>query len=260
MFSTLRNRFGIPGVISVIALVFAMFGGAYAASNSSNGPKATASAKTKKGPKGPKGATGPAGPQGLAGPAGAKGEKGDKGDTGDPGAPGSGSPGKSVVTDEFEGTEENFEEPCNERGGVTLEVEGSGNETFVCNGTEGEGGGGGGGLPETLPPGATETGAWSIYVEGSTQEYERTAVSFNVPLDAVPTWEIIPPPPADNPDPVHCPGTVQDPKAAGGWICFYAEELFHASLIATSTYKTGARLQFFVESPAEAYGTYAVGG
>ena len=32
MFSTLRTRFGIPGVISVIALVFAMFGGAYAAS------------------------------------------------------------------------------------------------------------------------------------------------------------------------------------------------------------------------------------
>ena len=48
MFSTLRNRFGIPGVISVIALVFAMFGGAYAASNSSGGGKATASAKAKK--------------------------------------------------------------------------------------------------------------------------------------------------------------------------------------------------------------------
>ncbi len=43
MFSTLRTRFGIPGVISVIALVFAMFGGAYAASNSSGGGKATAS-------------------------------------------------------------------------------------------------------------------------------------------------------------------------------------------------------------------------
>ena len=33
MFSTLRTRFGIPGVISVIALVFAMLGGAYAANN-----------------------------------------------------------------------------------------------------------------------------------------------------------------------------------------------------------------------------------
>ena len=47
MFSPLRNRFGIPGAISVIALVFAMFGGAYAASDNSGGGKATASAKKK---------------------------------------------------------------------------------------------------------------------------------------------------------------------------------------------------------------------
>ena len=31
MFSLLRNRFGIPGVISVVVLVFAMSGGAFAA-------------------------------------------------------------------------------------------------------------------------------------------------------------------------------------------------------------------------------------
>ncbi len=91
MFSTLRNRFGIPGVISVMALVFAMFGGAYAASNSG---KATTSAKAKKGPRGPKGATGPAGPAGPAGPQGPKGdqgpagEEGEQGPKGAPGAPG----------------------------------------------------------------------------------------------------------------------------------------------------------------------------
>src|ERR1700704_3299328 len=78
MFSTLRTRFGIPGVISVIALVFAMLGGAYAASNSGGG-KATASAKAKRGPRGPKGATGPAGP---TGPAGATGPSGARGATG----------------------------------------------------------------------------------------------------------------------------------------------------------------------------------
>ena len=72
MFSTLRNRFGIPGVISVIALVFAMFGGAYAASNSSGGGKATASAKAKQGPRGKTGKTGPAGPAGPAGPVGTR--------------------------------------------------------------------------------------------------------------------------------------------------------------------------------------------
>jgi hypothetical protein len=91
MLSPLRNRFGIPGVISVIALVFAMFGGAYAATNTG---KATSSAKAKKGPRGPKGATGPAGPagpagpQGPAGPAGAQGPKGDKGDAGEKGEKG----------------------------------------------------------------------------------------------------------------------------------------------------------------------------
>jgi hypothetical protein len=37
MLSPLRNRFGIPGVISVIAFVFAMLGGAYAANNISAG-------------------------------------------------------------------------------------------------------------------------------------------------------------------------------------------------------------------------------
>ena len=90
MLSPLRNRFGIPGVISVIALVFAMFGGAYAATN--DGGKANTSAKRgkpgKPGKPGPAGPQGPAGPTGPAGPAGAKGDKGDKGDTGPKGEKG----------------------------------------------------------------------------------------------------------------------------------------------------------------------------
>ncbi len=87
MFSPMRNRFGIPGAISVIALVFAMMGGAYAANNNGSG-KATASAKAKKGPRGPKGATGPAGPQGPAGSAGANGKDGAQGAKGDTGPQG----------------------------------------------------------------------------------------------------------------------------------------------------------------------------
>jgi hypothetical protein len=82
MFSVLKNRMGIPGVISVIALVFAMFGGAYAASNDG---KATKSAKTKRGPRGPKGAQGP---QGSPGPQGAKGDKGEPGVNGKDGVTG----------------------------------------------------------------------------------------------------------------------------------------------------------------------------
>ena len=91
MFSLLRNRFGIPGIISVIALVFAMIGGAWAANNSGGG-KATASAK--KGPRGPRGKpgkpgpTGPAGAQGLAGPQGLAGANGKDGSPGSPGTTG----------------------------------------------------------------------------------------------------------------------------------------------------------------------------
>lgn len=104
MLSFLRNRFGIPGVLSVIALVFAMLGGAYAANNAANGGgKATASAKAKrgpKGPKGPKGDTGSQGPQGLQGP---KGDTGSQGPPGPPGTPGETGfatvlpPGESII-------------------------------------------------------------------------------------------------------------------------------------------------------------------
>src|SRR5262245_60915 len=113
MLSPLRNRFGIPGVISVVALVFAMLGGAYAASNNDNG-KATASAKAKRGPKGPKGATGPTGPAGPQGPAGANGKDGSNGANGQEGT--NGTNGKSVAVS---GTAAGCAE-----GGITVQIAG----------------------------------------------------------------------------------------------------------------------------------------
>jgi hypothetical protein len=148
MFSTLRTRFGIPGVISVMALVFAMLGGAYAAS-SDNGGKATASAKAKKGPRGPKGATGPAGPAGPQGPAGAAGAKGDAGANGSNGATGpTGPTGAKGATGATGAT------------GVT----------------------GFSGFTETLPSGKTETGYWDITQATSTGTTTQTAISFPIPL------------------------------------------------------------------------------
>lgn len=104
MLSFLRNRFGIPGVLSVIALVFAMLGGAYAANNAaSGGGKATASAKAKRGPKGPKGPKGDTGSQGPPGLQGPKGDTGSQGPPGPPGAPGKTGfastlpPGESII-------------------------------------------------------------------------------------------------------------------------------------------------------------------
>lgn len=194
MFSTLRTRFGIPGVISVMALVFAMFGGAYAASNSSGGGSATASkAKAKKGPRGPKGAKGDTGPAGPAGPQGPKGDPGAKGDPGSPGSPGAN--GKSVVL---------LNEPpagCSE-GGFTYEVEGSGEENEVCNGEEGEPWTDGG----TLPSGATETGVWgSLLTEDGTEAGDRRyyPISFALPLADAPEPIYVGPTEASKPG---CPG------------------------------------------------------
>jgi hypothetical protein len=169
MFSTLRTRFGIPGVISVIALVFAMFGGAYAASNSSGGGKATASkSKAKKGPRGPKGATGPAGPQGSAGPQGPAGAKGDAGAAG-----ANGTNGTSAEAVSFAGNQHGCPE-----GGV--EVKSAKPASFVCNGKKGENGQTG--FTATLPPGETETGTWGIALPTNSLLEINVPISFPIPV------------------------------------------------------------------------------
>ncbi len=229
MFSTLRTRFGIPGVISVIALVFAMFGGAYAASNSSSGGKATGSkAKAKRGPAGPKGATGPAGPVGPQGPAGANGKDGANGANGSTGS--AGAPGKSVA---ISGTA-----PSCVEGGVTVEVAGeSATKKAICNGEAGTPGNAGATGPPgpqgnpwtaggTLPPGSTETGTFVVTgpknttPESSYYDFgAAAAIPFSIPLanplDAAHT-EII-----DKIGSANCAGTVIDPKAAAGYLCVY---------------------------------------
>jgi hypothetical protein len=212
MFSSLRTRFGIPGVISVIALVFAMFGGAYAANNSaSGGGKATASAKAKKGPRGPKGATGPAGPAGAQGPAGANGKDGSTGANGGVGATGPVGPIGP------EGPEGEEGEPG---------VPGPAGSPWTMEGT--------------LPPGATETGTYGVSAPPNAPPFAilYTEASFPIPLAA----------PLDeahvltfalgyngnakaNPEQEHCPGSVLTPKAAQGYLCVYAgsaEGLFSA--------------------------------
>jgi hypothetical protein len=229
MLSPLRNRFGIPGVISVIALVFAMLGGAYAATNSGSG-KATASAKAKKGPRGPKGATGPAGPAGPAGPtgpAGAKGDAGSNGSNGKDGANGTnGTNGTSVTTASFSGSKG----ACNEeQGGV--EVKSASPAAFVCNGLQGEPGeqgeqgeDGEEGSPwtagGTLPPGSTEIGGWAFTGTEADTAGINAPISFSIGLAAAvssahthfSTEEGFATP---------CPGTAAAPKANPGEVCVY---------------------------------------
>ena len=271
MFSTLRNRFGIPGVISVIALVFAMFGGAYAASNSSGGGKATASAKAKKGPKGPKGATGPAGPAGPQGPVGANGKDGSNGANGSNGAAGgAGATGKSVET----ATLNPGQGGCVE-GGASVQVAGEpATKKSVCNGEPGvPGNAGAPGAPGspwtaggTLPVGSTETGFWSF--SGPKGEYEAgygviSPLSFTVPLATPPVEGVYVPFNESNP---HCPGSLENPKAASGYLCVYQggnSGISEPLVIPQGV--SGAGISFFgVEEaktqPPFAYGSWAVTG
>jgi len=213
MFSTLRTRFGIPGVISVIALVFAMLGGAYAASNGS-GPLASSSAKHhkrhnnkskagKRGPRGPKGATGATGPMGPAGLPGAPGAKGDNGSNGSNGS--DGSNGTSATTAAYSGEE------C-ENGGI--EVNSASPTAYVCNGENGQTG-----FTETLPSGKSEKGTWTVDASSTGPEtYSSAAVSFTIPLaSSVPTHYLTY---EDNPT-AECPGSWEEPAASAGNLCIY---------------------------------------
>jgi len=176
MFSPLRNRFGIPGVISIIALVFAMAGGAFAAKSlNSGGSKATSSASGKKGPRGPRGKQGPAGPAGPQGPAGAKGDTGAAGANGTNGTNGTnGAAGPTGATG---------------KNGATGATGGAG-ATGVTGvggvGTPGATGATGAtgetGFTETLPSGAIEVGSWSGTVGPSGLDF--APLSFPIPLSA----------------------------------------------------------------------------
>jgi len=192
MISLLRNRLGIPGVISVIALVFAMSGGAWAAkkyiitSPKQIKPSVLKKLKGPRGKRGPAGLAGPAGEQGLpganglpgakgaAGLAGAKGDTGAKGDKGDPGDPG---------------------------------------EPWTAGGT--------------LPSGETETGTW----HNETGEFNFASISFPIPLaaalDAVHVIRIQEggTPPANCENAGH-PGAASpaNPEAAPGYLCVYTQK------------------------------------
>ena len=286
MFSTLRTRFGIPGVISVIALVFAMFGGAYAASNSSGGGKATASAKAKKGPqgpRGPKGATGPAGPAGPQGPAGAKGDPGAAGANGSNGAPGQSVTSKAIPTSSA---------TCNHLGGS--EFTATTGTTTACNGVKGDPG-----EPwsAVLPSGESETGVWALPLQWTVRQPDKdgikqtqfVAFNFPIPLEAKipgtnmhfvnPAGKEVILGPTFQPEEVtavNCLGSAADPTASPGHLCVYAAYTdasaidagfidpsnagFNFPVGSASSAKTGALLQFErePEKMGKAMGTWAV--
>jgi hypothetical protein len=202
MFSILRNRLGIPGVIAVVALVFAMGGGAAFAAKKY---VITSTKQIKPSViKQLRGKVGPQGPAGANGAAGANGKDGANGTNGTNGAPG--APGKSVVTSSLASGEMGCEE-----GGVAVEVEGSGTKEAVCNGEEGSPWTAGG----ILPSDQTETGTYS----GSftTGQIMDIPISITLPVEPAPEPIFV-----EGASATGCPGLVGEvPTADPGKLCIY---------------------------------------
>jgi hypothetical protein len=241
MFSALRTRFGIPGVIATIALLFAMTGGAFAAkylitSTKQISPSVLKKLKGAAGLTGAAGVAGTAGAQGPAGPAGANGANGEAGAKGATGATGAtGTTGAKGATGPTGAT-------------------------------------GFSGFTEALPSGKTETGTWGV---------SFTAANFteSFPLYPYPISFPIPLPGTLDEEHVHyvgptgnatCTGKTPNPTAPSGHLCIYREtelNLSAAPLVTRVDLESGAGvsgafLMFSApaskEMPATAYGSWAV--
>jgi len=236
MVSRIHQKLGTAGlIIAIIALIAALAGTAFAAAglNSKQKKEVKKIAKQfagKPGAPGQPGAQGPAGPQGPAGKNGSSGTDGKNG-----------TDGKSVVSTELP---PGPGEECPE-GGYSFEVEGSGNENFVCNGASSTG---------PLRSGETITGSWSFSAApGDT----RPLASISYPRE----WE--------NPtgelrwaigSAVECPGTLSEPKAEPGFLCVYMKELVGTSQAFPEFHgvgnegRSGAVMEFKAEATDASHG------
>ncbi|HEU5063123.1 MAG TPA: hypothetical protein VFT79_08245 [Solirubrobacterales bacterium] len=225
MLSRLHNKLGTAGlVVSIVALVAALTGAAYAADKLSSQEKK----EVKKIAKKFAGKRGPQGPQGLPGPAGPAGPAGNNGANGADGAD-----GKSVTLDTPTSGE------C-AAGGVTVQVAGEAStKKAVCNGADG-------GFSEEMESGTTLRGNWSIGQTGNTSNvtFASTAISYlmKYPGSTAPTIVYVRSSFTSNcaalSEPSqeefktaceadvqaaseHCDGTVENPTADAGFLCFY---------------------------------------
>lgn len=272
LYSRFHERFGTAGVIlGMIALILALGGSAFAASGGLSGPEKTLIKKEAKkwGKKFAK--TGPAGPQGAPGTPGTNGTNGKDGTNGTNGTDGAdgtdGTNGKSIEVTEIEVGEVE----CNAQGGALVKVEGEpASAQEVCNGEPGMIHAG-----ETLPVGATETGAWS------TTDETGAGLSFPVPLAAplaeshvvfvtrakFQAAEL----PAECDNGEGAPAGPENPEADSGYLCVFEgrARTVEASLITPAgaenlfpqgSSPSGAQLVVITSEPGTTWGTYAVTG
>ena len=233
--NSIREPFGTAGlIVAMIALLAALGGTALAAAKLNSTQKKEVEKIAKKF-------------AGKPGANGVNGTNGSPGAKGDPGAPGSngtnGTPGvngKSIVVANA------TSQQC-EAGGKTLEVEGSGTKSPVCNGKNGAIQPG-----ETLPKGASETGTFGNFVSNGVILW--APISFPIPLAAplgtsqihymvengseeweeeVEAGEPLVPQPA-------CPGSYEAPAAEEGTLCLYKGSANNVSLLGAASAVTVA--------------------
>jgi hypothetical protein len=238
MFSLLRTRFGIPGVISVLALVLAMAGGAYAAkkyvitSTSQIKPSVLKSLQ---------GAAGSAGAPGVKGDNGSQGATGGQGSKGDLGA--EGKEGK-------QGKEGKAGSPWTVGGVLPSEATETGAWTI-------------GSLPSGTPEFELTTTAISIPIPlnsalGATSVHYINKAGKEVFLNPSEVREEL--------TPTECLGTAAAPTAEPGNLCVYEGQNFfldfYSITLLTSDAKgsstAGARLGMEAEAEARASGSWAV--
>ncbi|HET7418633.1 MAG TPA: collagen-like protein [Solirubrobacterales bacterium] len=196
MLSRLQNKLGTAGlVVAIVALVAALTGAAFAAGGLTKQQEKQVKKIAKK-------YAGKRGPQGPAGPAGAKGDTGAKGDKGDTGAQGPQGPQGVQGPRGFAGED--------------------------------------GGFSEDMEPGTTLRGNWNIGQTTPDTNFPMTSVSFlmKYPGSTPPTVVLVRSAArncAGLPEPsevtaceaeqalaaAHCKGTVDQPTADAGFVCFY---------------------------------------
>jgi hypothetical protein len=268
MYRRFHNRFGTAGVIiAVVALVAALSGTALAASGALTGKQKKEVEKIAKKYAGKPGAPGAAGANGSNG---ANGKDGTNGSNG--------AAGKSVEVEKIL-----VNKPaCNQLGGASVKVQGAAQGVEVCNGEKGaQGEEGEPWSPNnTLPVGATETGAWVFHVNESDEVEVYAPLSFPVQLAAALTAGHVHYESEANftdfdgagGQEIGCKGTTAGPTAPSGNLCVYGqgnvsnatfEAIWNLSVGAKgTTSKTGALLVFDRGATGEAFGSgsFAVTG
>lgn len=216
MLSRIHKRLTYTNLAITLTLVFAMTGGAYAAKRYLITSTKQISPKVLKELKGNIGPSGMTGTNGTNGKDGAPGERGMAGRNG--------RDGESVTSKEVK-----VGDPaCNKLGGSEFKV-GSDTPRFACNGEKGESG-----EPwvpnNTLPAGATETGAWSFSDGAANIRFGIASISFTIPLKAplTGTTDANGNPTqsqvhylGENEKTTECPGNDEEPKALPGNLCIY---------------------------------------